>query len=259
MLSVNFIMSQVMGLLATLILCSSYIVKNKEKFLFLGIVGDLVYGLSFVFVNSIGTGIITILSCIQSTSFYYCEKHNKKMPVFVAGIFISLFLIAGILNMDSLWDIVPIVVCVYYTFALYAKDLKKIRMLYIIPNAILIAYDIVVTAYASAFEDGFEATFLAIILVTDYAKNRKKISVRKIATLKQNSRIYQQKITLGLQSNRYVFETSDNNNYQKQYTRPFIEKLRHGHLKPPGIILGVKKLLEKSSSFLCKKFLCENY
>ena len=79
MLSVNFIMSQIMGLLATLILCSSYVVKNKEKFLFLGIVGDLVYGLSFVFVNSIGTGIITILSCIQFFDFYQLKTLNFHM------------------------------------------------------------------------------------------------------------------------------------------------------------------------------------
>ena len=236
MLSVNFVMSQIMGFLATLILCSSYIVKNKEKFLFLGIVGDLVYGLSFIFVNSIGTGIITILSCIQFTSFYFCERKNIKLPKFIAGIFACLFVVIGLLNMDSLWDIIPIVIYVYYTFTLYVKDLEKIKILYVIPNAVLVAYDIVVTAYASAFEDGFEATFLAIILVTDYAKNRKKFSIKKIATLKQNSKIYQQKKVYDLQSDRYVFETSDNNNfYKQQISSPFVEIIRLDYLKPPGV------------------------
>ena len=223
-----------MGLIATLILCSSYIVKSKKDFLFLGILGDLVYGLSFIFVNSIGTGIITILSCIQFSSFYFCERKNIKLPKFVAGVFACLFVIVGIVNMQSVWDILPIIIYVYYTFTLYIKDIEKIKILYIIPNAVLVAYDIVVTAYASAFEDGFEATFLAIILVTDYAKSRKKLSTKKIATLKQNSKIYPQKKVNNLQSDRYFFETSDNNNCHKQLLHSLIEIIRLDCLKPPG-------------------------
>ena len=86
--------------------------------------------------------------------------------------------------------------------------------MFFIPNVILVAYDIVVTAYASAFEDGFEATFLAVLIVTDYAKSSKlKINLRKSATLKSNS-----KSTLfwgvkdNLQSTKSAFETSDNHN-----------------------------------------------
>ncbi|MCI7002884.1 MAG: YgjV family protein [Clostridia bacterium] len=214
MLSVNFVIAQLLGLASALILCSSYIVKNKKTFLLLGIFGDIVYGLSFVFVNSLGTGIITLLSCLQSTSFYFFEKKNKVMPKLIAGIFAISFVVIGAKTASTYWDIIPIVIYVWYTFVLYVKDVEKIRKLYFIPNAILIAYDIVVTAYASAFEDGFEATFLAILIVKDYVKSsRLKINLRKCATLKFNS-----KTTLfwgvyyNLQSTKLSFETSDNHN-----------------------------------------------
>lgn len=214
MLSVNFIIAQILGFTSALILCSSYIVKNKKSFLLLGIFGDVVYGLSFVFVNSLGTGIIALLSCLQSTAFYFFEKKNKVMPKWIAGIFAVSFVWIGVKTVSTYWDIIPIVIYVWYTFALYIKDIEKIRIMYFIPNVILVAYDIVVTAYASALEDGFEATFLAVLIVTDYAKSSKlKINLKKSATLKSNS-----KSTLfwgvrdDLQSTKSAFETSDNHN-----------------------------------------------
>ena len=73
MSSGNFIIAQILGLTATLILCLSYTVKNKKTFLLLSFFGETVYGLSFIFVNSLGTGLIALLSCLQSICFYFYD------------------------------------------------------------------------------------------------------------------------------------------------------------------------------------------
>lgn len=211
MLSGNFIIAQILGFVATLLLCLSYIVKKKEKFLLLGVIGDLVYGLSFVFVNSLGTGIITMLSCLQSFAFYLFEKKNHEMPKWLAAIFAITFVVVGAMTATSYWDIVPIMVYVWYTFALYVKDIAKIRIMYVIPNMLLVAYDIVVTAYASAFEDGFEATFLTTIIVANYIKSRKvQRATKKCATLKLNTKSNWNLGAKGLQSAIFDLVTSDN-------------------------------------------------
>ena len=64
MSTVSEVLAQVFGLTATLMLCLSYTVKTKKTFLFFSLVGEVAYGLTFVFVNSIGAGLIVFLSCV---------------------------------------------------------------------------------------------------------------------------------------------------------------------------------------------------
>ena len=173
MLSTNFITAQILGIISSFFLCISYIVKNKKHFLLFSILGDIIYATSFLFVNSVGTAIITFLSCLQTLCFYYFEIKNEKLPIWIAFLFILCFIVVGVVNLNTIWDVLPIVVYIYYTFTLYNKDLNKLKLMFIIANIILVIYDVLVTAYTNALEDFFEATFLIIILTTDYLKKIK--------------------------------------------------------------------------------------
>lgn len=235
MISVNFIIAQILGFVATLALCSSYLAKSKKGYLLFSILGDIVYGLSFVFVDALGTGIITILSCLQSIAFYLFERKGKVMPKWIAAMFAATFIVVGTVTATSVLDIIPIATYVWFTFTLYAKNMDKLKLLSVLPNAILVVYDIAVTAYASAFEDGFEATFLAVIIVTDYAKSLKiKKDSRNCATLKSNSK---PNWILGayksLQSAKLDFETSDECNDSYDYNSPVPLTYKNGRPKCP--------------------------
>lgn len=177
MLSANFIIAQTLGATSSFFLCMSYLVKNKKQFLLYSIIGDILYGTSFIFVNSVGTAIITFLSCLQTLCFYYFEIKNETLPKWMALLFTLCFIVVGVVNLKTIWDILPIVVYIYYTFTLYNKDLNKLKLMFIIANIILVIYDVLVTAYTNALEDFFEATFLIIILATDYLKKIKTESV----------------------------------------------------------------------------------
>ena len=178
MSNVYFIFAQIFGGIATLILCLSYVVKSKKGFLLMGLFGDIMYGMSFLFVGSWSAGVIALLSCLQFFFVYYFEKRNKKLPKIIASVFIVMFIVAGALTWNSAWDIIPLASYIWYTFALYIDDVKSIRLVYVLPNALLVVYDIMVMAYASAFEDGIEALFLITIILADFVKStmlKKKI------------------------------------------------------------------------------------
>ena len=178
MSNVYFIFAQVFGGIATLILCLSYVVKSKKGFLLLGLFGDTMYGISFLFVSSWSAGAIALLSCLQFVFVYYYEKKNKKLPKSIAFVFIVMFLIAGILTWSSAWDIIPLASYIWYTFALYVDDVKSIRLMYVLPNLLLVVYDIMVMAYASAFEDGIEGLFLIFMILSVFVKSQ--ISKKKV-------------------------------------------------------------------------------
>ena len=173
MSNVNFLIAQVLGGIATLILCLSYLVKSKKNFLLLGLFGDIAYGMAFLFVGSWGAGIIALLSCVQNLFFYYYDKKQELLPKGIALTFIFMFVFACILTWSSIWDIIPLACYVWYTFVLYMSDVKMIRAMYFVPNALSVVYDIMVMAYASAFEDGIEAMFLLVMIIVDFVKNHK--------------------------------------------------------------------------------------
>lgn len=184
MTDVNSILSQVLGLIATLMLLSSYLVKSKKLFLILGFLGDVAYGLTFIFVNSLGAGLITLLSCVQNLTFYLFERKGSEPPRLVGLTFIVLFITMGIINFSTIFDIIPILCYSYFTIALYCNELQSIKAMYILPNIMLVFYDIMVMAYANAFEDGIEAGFLIITTLIKYIQSKQSKGSKKVATLK---------------------------------------------------------------------------
>lgn len=180
MSNVNFILTQVLGLTATLTLCLSYVVKSKKLFLLLGLCGEIVYGLTFIFVNSWGAGIISLLSCLQFVCFFLYERKNKKAPIWLGLVFVALFVVVGGITFGGVWDIIPIATYSWFTVTLYFKDTKSIRLFNILPDMSLVLYDVMVKAYANAFEDGLETVFLISMVIADLSKS--KISFKR-ATL----------------------------------------------------------------------------
>lgn len=215
MSNVSFIIAQILGLTATVILCLSYMVKDKKKFLLVSFFGDIVYGLTFIFVNSWGAGLISLLSCVQSLCFYLFDKKNKKMPKTMAFVFILMFVVAGALDFGSYWDLIPIFTYACFTIALYFEDVESIRLMYILPNVLQIVYDFMVMAYANAIEDGVETTILIVVSVISFIKTRKTTgkTTFKHATLKKFSRLFNGIIGVeqfNLQSAISEVKTSDN-------------------------------------------------
>lgn len=215
MSNVNFILAQILGLTSTIFLCLSYAVKNKKTFLILSLLGDIIYGLTFVFVNSWGAGIITLLSCLQYVIVICYENKQKQLPKYIAFIFIVGFIVAGLYDFNNLWDIVPIITYIWFTIVLYAKDLGKIRIMYLIANILLTVYDTMVMAYANAFEDGIESICLVVMIAISYHKS-KSVTVSKT----QNTATLTKKLQLSfgvigvknfdLQSAKRKVITSDN-------------------------------------------------
>lgn len=218
--NVNFIIAQILGLTTTIILCLSYAMKNKQMFLIVGFIGDVIYGTAFIFVESWSAGLIALLSCVQFLFFYHYEKKNKKMPIPLATIFAILFVIAGIVTWQSAMDIIPIAVYVWYTFVLYFDDVKTIRLMYIIPNLLFVFYDINAMAYTSALEDGTEVVCLTTLAIIEYVHAKKQSKALQTATLKNTPCGLNKGIRWNLQSIFHQGQTSINR--AKAYSRSFL-------------------------------------
>lgn len=212
MLSANFIIAQLLGFMALLVYCLSYVVKSRTKFLLFATVAEMLYALPFLFLGSIGMGIISIVSCIQNLCFFLYEKKGGKMPTWQIWTFVSAFTLIGLFTAETVWDILPIISNVVLTFVFNMKDMKKFRLYHFIPSLLLLVNDIFVKAYANAIEDGFEATFLAVMIALDCVRSHGFKTKIKSATLnKIQSRLFwKMGVINNLQSTENNLDTGDN-------------------------------------------------
>lgn len=211
MFGANFLIAQVLGFVALAVYCLSYVAKNRTMFFLLATVAELLYALPFIFLGSIGTGIIFIVSCVQNLCFFLHEKKGEKMPRFEIWTFVFSFVLIGVFTAETTFDILPILVNVISTFAYNEKNMRKLRLMSFIPSVLSLANDILVKAYANAFEDAFEATFLAVMICLDCVKAHGFKTKIKSATLnKIHSRIFwKMGVETNLQSTENKLDTGD--------------------------------------------------
>ena len=159
------ILAQVFGAVALGLICFSYFVKNKLKFFLLQIGGDLFYGLAYFVVDSRVAGLITLLSTCRCVYLYFAEKYNFKYKNHCLIVFILGYISLGIAFWTSWVDIVPIITASMFTVAYACKNLQLLRSLSLIPNIVLIVFNIYSFAFVSSILDLIETIVLIVAII----------------------------------------------------------------------------------------------
>lgn len=170
----NFVISQISGGIALLLVCISYFLKNKSTFLIIQIISNLFYGASFIFMGSLVAGLITLVSIFRCFYIYFCEKFNFKYTAYYLPIFFCFYIILGILFWKSWFDIIPICTSIMFTFGFYIKNLQLMRFILIFPNALIMIYCILCKTYTNAILDFIELSVIIVSIIYFIILNRAK-------------------------------------------------------------------------------------
>ncbi len=170
----NFIISQIVGIIALLLVCVSYFFKSKKFFLIFQIIANLFYGLSYIFVNIYGAGIITLISILRCLYLYFSEKYNFKQAIYFLPIFVVSYIIVGVIYLNSLLDIIPIITATIFTFSFYIKDMQIMRYTCLVPQVMLIIYAFLCKTYANALLNLIESLVIVVSIIKFYIENKQK-------------------------------------------------------------------------------------
>ena len=174
----EFILSQITGIIALIFVCISYFCKNKSKFLILQIFADIFYASSYLFINVYVAGIITIISSIRCIAFFICEKVKKpKLSYYLLPMFLICYVIVTIIFWQGFGDIIPLITCTLFTISYIQNNTQAIRYLTLIPNAILIVYNIFTTTYTNALLDTLE-TIVVIVAIIKFHKSKNSAQLK---------------------------------------------------------------------------------
>lgn len=168
-----YILSQAFGIIALIIVCIGYFVKKKSTFLMFQIFADIFYSASFLFINVLGAGVITIISTIRCVVFYFIDKKNPKLSLYFVPMFFALYIATAIIFWTSWIDIVPIVTAMLFTIAYVVKSLNLTRYLVLLPNFALMVFGIINANYATAILDFIEFSVVIISIITCHIRDKK--------------------------------------------------------------------------------------
>lgn len=180
MLNMEFVLAQIFGAIALILICIGYFLKTKSKFMIIQMIGNFFYACAFLVVKSYVGAIITTISIFRCLYLYFAEKKSFKFTLHLITIFIAMYIATTIIFWQSALDLMPLISSLIFTLGYAIKNLQTMRYVLIIPNLILVAYNIISTTYTSALLDFIEVLVIILAIIKFHNCKNRKISKKKI-------------------------------------------------------------------------------
>ena len=168
----EFILAQVLGGIALILICTGYFMKKKAHLLVIHTIANFFYASAFIFVGGYVAWALTMVSVIRCIYLYIAEKKNFKYTMHFLPIFMALYMVLTIIFWKTPYDFMPLITSTLFTIGFAIKDLQTMRYIFIIPNVILVVYNILTTTYASALLDFIEAIVIVVAIIK-YSRSSK--------------------------------------------------------------------------------------
>lgn len=169
----GFIIAQILGAVALILVCIGYFLKDKSVFMIIQAVSNIFYASAFFAVEAYVGACIVLVSVFRCIYIYFAEKKEFKYKFHLLPVFVGLYVVVLFVFYKSYYDIIPLCTATIFTFVLAIKNMKLMRYILIIPNAVLVLYNILTKTYFNALLDFIEV-FVLIIAIIKHNKFSKK-------------------------------------------------------------------------------------
>lgn len=145
----NLIIGNAILFLASLIMVSLGLVKNKKQILLLQTIQIFMMGIGCLFLGSIPAAIINGFSCVRNILAYH-DKLNRNSKMVLIALCTSCSLT---FNNIGIWGIFPIISSILFVIFIDTKDVSKFKQLEIVSTSLWLAHDIHILAYSAVVFD----------------------------------------------------------------------------------------------------------
>ncbi len=121
--------------------------KEKKNILLTQTFAAICYFFAYLTKGAYSGCIIELIEQSKDITFYTYESKNKKIPVILLVIFITLLVVTSIITYDGFYSLIPLIINLSYFISSYLKNPKHIRIVMLICGFIWIYYNFKVGAY----------------------------------------------------------------------------------------------------------------
>lgn len=178
-----FILAQFFGILIIIANALSMQMKKKQQILIMFILGNLFSTINFILLQSYSGAIICFVAIIQTSINYFFDKKEKKLPRWLIGSYMIVFILCGLITYQTYLDILPILCSILYTTTIIQTKEKNIRRITLINAISWLVYDFAAMAYTAGISD---MVILISTLIGMYRFDFKKEKRKKIVVATNN-------------------------------------------------------------------------
>ncbi len=143
----EFWISQVCGLIVSVAAITSMQLKNIKAILICQLICNGVGALSYILLDGLSGCGIYLVALGQSIVYFLFRIKNKKSPLWIAVIFIALFLVCSLATYQSLRDLISALAAMTCALSLIQEKASGYRFFMLLNGIIWMVYDINVSAY----------------------------------------------------------------------------------------------------------------
>lgn len=167
-----YVVSQIFVIISSLVIGSTYFVKDKTKILYLCLIYCIFYGLHYLLLGALTGFLMTGVSFLRNLIFYYNSKKNRSNNIFILIILIEISLISGISGYQDIFSIVSICASLMSTYSIWQDNVKVYRLLSLPVSFCFVIYALHFNSIMAIISEGI-IIVMEVIGIIDLYKNKK--------------------------------------------------------------------------------------
>jgi len=171
----DFIFSQIVGIVAAASAVVSLQIKNLKTILIFQLICNGLGALSYILLDGFSGCGIQLIAVSQTIVCYIFRKNDKKIPVFFTIAFICGYFLCSLLAYESIYDILPAFAALMCALSLIQEKSSMYRMFILFNGSIWIMYDLSVAAYSMLLTHGVCVLSAVIGIIRLDLKAKKEI------------------------------------------------------------------------------------
>lgn len=173
----NFAIAQIFGIMGIIFSVLSMQMKTKKNIMIMLLLLNLASALNFLFLDSLSGSLVCFFAVIETFINYLFDSKNKKVPIYIIGIYVVINIALGLSSYHSLLDILPIVCALLYCATICMQKESNIRKLMFANQSLWLVYDIIVKAYMFSISNVLTLVSIVISMIRfDYRGSKNKLS-----------------------------------------------------------------------------------
>jgi len=166
----KYLISQILVIIATIVIAVTYIVKSRKQILSCFIIYNIFYGIHYLLLNAYTGFLMNLVSIGRNVFFYYNnskDKENSKLILIILYIIIVTF---GIFSYQDIYSLVSMSASLLSTYSVWQKNVKKYRFIAVFVSIEFIIYGLHIHSPFAVITE----VFLLLVELIGIFINRKK-------------------------------------------------------------------------------------
>ena len=171
----KYLISQILVILATIVISVTYVAKSKKKILIFFIIYNLFYGIHYLLLNAFTGFFMNLISIGRNVFFFYNHTKEKENSIIILMVLYAIIISLGIYSYQDFYSLISMSASLLSTYSIWQNDVRKYRYIAVIVSIEFIIYGFHIHSTFAVITE----IFLLLVEIVGIYINRKKQDYQK--------------------------------------------------------------------------------